>query len=451
MIPARETIFAQSSGAGRAGIAVIRISGPAAGAALTALGCAVPPARRATRARLTDPADGEALDDALVLWFPGPASFTGEDVAELHLHGGRAVIVGAIDALSRLPGTRPAEPGEFTRRAFENGKLDLTAAEGLADLIEAETQAQRRQALRQSEGALAELYESWRQRLTKSLAHFEASIDFTDEDLPAATAQAAVASVAAVDAEINAHLEDDGRGQRLRDGFSVAIVGAPNVGKSSLLNALAQRDVVIVAATAGTTRDIVEVHLDLGGLPVTIADTAGLRELDPAASDPVEAEGIRRALKRAQIADLRIVLFELGDTANQESQAQIDENAIVVVNKIDIVCEKPPGELEGLTALAVSALTGEGIAALLEHLTNEVSRRMMVSGAPTLTRARHRLALEDCREALGRAVAGSPGEANAELIAEDLRLAARALGRITGRVDVEDLLDVIFRDFCIGK
>lgn len=447
MNPARETIFAQSSGAGRAGIAVIRISGPAAGAALTALGCNLPPARRATRARLTDPATGATLDDALILWFPAPASFTGEDVAELHLHGGRAVIAGVIDALSRLPDTRPAEPGEFTRRAFEHGKLDLTAAEGLADLIEAETEAQRRQALRQSEGALAGLYESWRTRLTRSQAHFEAAIDFADEDLPADTERAALETLSAVAAEIGGHLEDDGRGERLRDGLSVAILGAPNVGKSSLLNALARRPAAIVAATAGTTRDIVEVHLDLGGLPVTIADTAGLREIDPGAGDPVEAEGIRRALARAQSADLKIVVFEPDDTDNHESRAQIDENAIIAVNKIDVFSGDLPNEIDSIPALAISALTGEGIPALLTRLTEEVSRRLTVSGAPALTRARHRLALEECREALDRAGAGT----SAELIAEDVRLAARALGRITGRVDVEDLLDVIFRDFCIGK
>jgi tRNA modification GTPase len=443
MNSARETIFAQSSGAGRAGIAVIRISGTAAGVALTALGCAMPPPRRAVRARLADPATGETLDDALVLWFPAPASFTGEDVAELHLHGGRAVIAGVIGALSRLADTRPAEPGEFTRRAFGNGKLDLTAAEGLADLIEAETEAQRRQALRQSEGVLAALYDSWRLRLTQSLAHFEAAIDFADEDLPPAMERTAFGAVTAVAAEIGAHLDDGERGERLREGFSVVILGAPNVGKSSLLNALAQREAAIVAATAGTTRDVIEVHLDLGGLPVTIADTAGLRELDPMAGDPVEAEGVRRALDRAKKADLRIVVFEVGGVKNRESRAHIDENTIVVVNKTDLA----PGEIDGGTALAVSALTGEGIPGLLARLTEEAARWLVVSGAPALTRARHRLALEDCREALVRAGAG----ASAELIAEDLRLAARALGRITGRVDVEDLLDVIFRDFCIGK
>ena len=447
MSPVRETIFAQSSGAGRAGIAVIRISGPVAGAALRALGCAVPMARRATRARLTDPATGETLDEALIVWFPAPASFTGEDVAELHLHGGRAVIAGVINALSRLSETRPAEPGEFTRRAFENGKLDLTAAEGLADLIEAETEAQRRQALRQSEGTLATLYESWRARLTQSLAHFEAAIDFADEDLPTSMERVALDTVTAVAAEIGNHLKDDGRGERLREGLSVAIVGAPNVGKSSLLNALSRREAAIVAATAGTTRDIVEVHLDLSGLPVTIADTAGLREIDPIAGDPVEAEGVRRALKRSQSADLRIVVFDLADTGNLESRAHIDENAIVAVNKIDIASGKVPGEIEGARTLAISALTGKGIPELLERLTEEVSRRLAVSGAPALTRVRHRLALEDCREALGRASTG----ASAELVAEDVRLAARALGRITGRVDVEDLLDIIFRDFCIGK
>ena len=447
MGPVRDTIFAQSSGAGRAGVAIVRISGPTAGDTLKTFCRVLPNPRHATRARLNDPATGETLDDALVLWFPAPASFTGEDVAEFHLHGGRAVIAGVLDALSRLDGTRPAEPGEFTRRAFENDKLDLTAAEGLADLIDAETEAQRRQALRQSEGALAALYDRWRTRLTESLAHFEAEIDFADEDLPPALQKAALETVSALVSEIRDHLADGERGERLREGLSVAIVGAPNVGKSSLLNAIARREAAIVAETAGTTRDIVEVHLDLNGLPVNVADTAGLRRVDPLVGDQIEAEGVRRALKRAENADLKIVVFEIGHSSNADIRTQIDGNAIVVVNKIDTNSTDVPKEIEGQQTIAVSALTGIGIPMLLDRLTDEVSRRLAVSGGPVLTRARHRLALEDCREALERACAG----ASAELIAEDLRLATRALGRLTGRVDVEDLLDVIFRDFCIGK
>ncbi|MCW8861507.1 MAG: tRNA uridine-5-carboxymethylaminomethyl(34) synthesis GTPase MnmE, partial [Rhodospirillales bacterium] len=252
-----DTIFAVASGAGCSGVAVIRLSGPSSGEALSRLCGRLPKARYASLSRLTDPVSDEVLDDALVLWFPGPASFTGEDVAELHVHGGPAVIAGVVDALGHLPGMRPAEPGEFTRRAFENGKMDLTQAEGLADLVAAETATQRRQALRQAEGELAELYEKWRAGLVRALSHFEAAIDFADEDLPEGIEAGVRADLAALTTEIASHLDDAGRGERLREGFHVAIIGAPNVGKSSLLNRLARREAAIVSETAGTTRDVI--------------------------------------------------------------------------------------------------------------------------------------------------------------------------------------------------
>ncbi len=441
-----ETIFALSSGGARAGIAVVRISGPGAVESLGLLtGATPPPARRMGRAILKHPMNGETLDHGLVVWFPGPASFTGEDVAELHVHGGRAVIDAVLNALAAIPALRVAEPGEFTRRAFERGKLDLTAAEGIADLINAETEAQRRQALRQMEGELGQLYEGWHDFLVGVMARLEATIDFSDEDLPGGLEEEVHRDVLALDAGIAAHLSDDRRGERLRDGVHLAIIGPPNAGKSSLLNVLARRDAAIVAATAGTTRDIIEVHLDLGGYPLVVADTAGLR----AASGRVEDEGVRRALRRADDADLKLVVFDGAIWPETDARAVelVDARAIVVINKVDLGRPVPPLSLAGRPALPISALTGEGIEDLLVVLTSAVAECCLSSAAPLLTRARHRAALEECRAALARYLEAGA----ADLAAEDLRLAARALGRITGRVDVEDILDVIFRDFCIGK
>jgi len=441
------TIYALASGAGPAGVAVVRVSGPEAGAAWGRLTGRAPPApRRLVRVRLADGEGGEALDDGLGVWFAGPASFTGEDVAEFHVHGGRAVVAGVLAALGRVGGLRPAEPGEFTRRAFENGKMDLTAAEGLADLVAAETAAQRRQALRQMRGALGALYEGWRRELLGGLAHVEAALDFADEDLPEGLIDAARRRAAALREAMAAHLADGRRGERLRDGVQVAIIGPPNAGKSSLLNLLARREAAIVAETAGTTRDVIEVHLDLAGLPVVVADTAGLRD----AGDPVECEGVRRAAARAAEADLRIAVFDATrwpETASRTAEL-VDGDTLVVINKIDLATPPPPLAVNGVEGMAVSVRTGAGIDGLLERLATAVAARCPAAGAPAMTRARHRQALEECVAALGRFVAG---DAVAELAAEDLRLATRALGRITGRVDVEDMLDVIFRDFCIGK
>ncbi|GLR79247.1 tRNA uridine-5-carboxymethylaminomethyl(34) synthesis GTPase MnmE [Azospirillum oryzae] len=447
------TIYALATAPGRSGVAVVRISGPQAGSALAALTGRTPPApRRAVLTKLRDPRTGDALDDALVLRFTAPASFTGEDVVELHLHGGRAVVTGVIEALAILPGLRLAEPGEFTRRAFENGKLDLTEAEAVADLIDAETTAQRRQALRQMEGALGKLYDGWRERLTRALAHIEADIDFAEDDLPGGVADAVRPVIAGLANEIATHLDDGGRGERLREGLHIAIVGAPNAGKSSLLNALARRDAAIVSARAGTTRDIIEVHLDLGGYPVVLADTAGLRE---AAADEVEEEGIRRARDRAARADVKVAVFDATTLPDLDPATLdlIDADTVVVFNKTDLATDgnlRPGLSLIVAPILApilVSAHTGAGLKALEEKLTVFSADRLAIGSAPSLTRARHRAALMECRESLLRALdAPLP-----ELAAEDVRLASRALGRITGRVDVEDLLDVIFQDFCIGK
>ncbi len=440
------TIFALATAPGRSGVAVVRVSGPDAAATLAALtDRPLPEPRRAALVTLRDPANGDALDDALVLRFTAPASFTGEDVVELHLHGGRAVVAGVIGVLAARPGLRLAEPGEFTRRAFENGKLDLTEAEAVADLIDAETTAQRRQALRQMDGALGRLYDGWRDRLTRALAHIEADIDFAEDDLPGGVADAVRLVIERLLAEITDHLNDGGRGERLREGLHIAIVGAPNAGKSSLLNALARRDAAIVSARAGTTRDIIEVQLDLGGYPVVLADTAGLRE---AAADEVEEEGIRRARDRAARADVKVAVFDATALPDLDpaTLALIDADSVVVLNKCDVAAATP-SIIAGASPVLVSARTGVGLRDLEQRLTAFSADRLAVGSAPSLTRARHRAALDECRTALERAlIAPLP-----ELAAEDIRLASRALGRITGRVDVEDLLDIIFRDFCIGK
>lgn len=441
-----DTIFALATAPGRAGVAVIRISGALAGAALRSLsGRGLPAPRLASLRRLHDPHSGDWLDEALALWFPAPASFTGEDVAELHLHGGRAVIAGVVEALAAMPGLRLAEAGEFTRRAFAAGKLDLTAVEGLADLVDAETGAQRRQALRQMGGALARQVEGWRERLVRLLAHAEADIDFPDEDLPDGLAAGVRDAVTALADDIARLLNDGRRGERLRDGLHVVIVGAPNVGKSSLLNALARRDAAIVSHLAGTTRDVVEVHLDLGGYPVILADTAGLRD----GGDVIEREGMARALARADDADVVLAVVDASrwPAVEPETLALIDQRTLVVANKMDAATVAGDVVVGGVPALPISARSGAGLDGLTAALAARCAERFDGAESGAITRARHRTALTECRDRLlGALAAPLP-----ELAAEELRLAARGLGRITGRVDVEDLLDVIFRDFCIGK
>jgi tRNA modification GTPase len=435
-----ETIFALSSAPGRAGVAVIRVSGMAAGAVLAGLTeAALPPPRLAVLRRLAD-ASGDAIDQGLVLWLPGPKSFTGEDMAEFHVHGGRAIVEATLGAIAAMPGCRPAEPGEFTRRAVENGKFDFTQAEAVIDLIDAETEAQRRQAVQQYQGSLSELYEVWRSRLIRALAWAEAAIDFSDEELPDDVFARSKSEVFEIYKEIEFHLSDARRGELVRDGIFLTVIGPPNAGKSSLINVLAKRDVAIVAETAGTTRDVIEVRLNIGGYVVIVADTAGLR----AAADAVETEGVRRALARAEQSDLVLLLL---DGSAAEPFAGLPEglaaNAdLIVWNKADL----PSPVLR--TELALSLKTGDGLDALLAAIERQVAQRLdRPAEAPVLTRARHRHALEQAAAALTR----SRDAQEPELFAEDLRLAVRAIGRITGRVDVEELLDVVFRDFCIGK
>jgi tRNA modification GTPase len=434
-----KTIYALSSGRPPVAVAVVRISGPRAGDALKALTGKIPQPRQAAFARIRDPKTNEIIDEALTLFFPAPKSETGEDVAEVQLHGGRAVIAALFKALAAMDGLRMALPGEFTRRAFENGKLDLTAIEGLADLIYADTDAQRRQALRQLQGLLGNRAEEWRRRLIEAQALAEAGIDFSDEaDVAANVAAQALQAARLLQSEIADALTDAARGERLREGVVVAIAGPPNAGKSTLLNRIARREAAIVSPYAGTTRDVIEVHLDLAGFPVTLLDTAGIRETD----DPVEREGVARARARAEAADL--VLWVIDASAPDDSEPVMAENLIVVRNKVDLVAKSRPRP----ATYDVSSTTGEGIESLLKALS-EFASDFLGSREPALvTRERQRLLLQEAADALGRAIAEGSRE---DIFAEELRLAARALGRLTGRVDVEDILDVIFRDFCIGK
>lgn len=440
----QDTIFALASGGGKAGIAVYRISGREAGVLLRRIsGRELPVPRRAGRIRVQDPENGGVLDDGLALWFPGPDSFTGEDVAELHLHGGRAAIACVTDLLARW--ARLAEPGEFTRRAFENGKMNLTEVEGLADLVNAETAAQLRLAQRQLQGALGALYEGWRERLLDCLARMEASIDFSDEDLPEGLEHAVREETQRVAKAVAAHLDDGGRGEKLRDGLYIAILGPPNAGKSSLLNALAQRDAAIVSERAGTTRDVIEVHLDLGGYPVIVADTAGLTEQ----AEGLAAEGVRRTRRAAGDADIKIALFDgaCWPALDRATLEVLDDRTLSAVNKTDLGKVPPAPHIHGRPALGLSVRSGAGMDGLLARLEATVLDNCRLAAHPGLTRARHRQALTECVAALER----FSRMAEAELAAEDLRLAVRALGRITGRVDVEQVLDRIFAEFCIGK
>jgi tRNA modification GTPase len=425
------TIYALSSGRAAAGVAVVRVSGPAAHEALQALAGDLPKLRHATLRTLHHPITKAALDQALVLAFAAPHSATGEDMAELHIHGGVAVIDAVLAALALVPGLTLASPGDFTRRAFDNGKLDLAQVEGLADLIAAETEAQRAQALRQMDGALSGLFETWRQQLIEALAYVEADIDFADgeDDVPDGISAQAGVIIASLQTAWIAQLADASRGERLRDGFTVAITGPPNAGKSSLLNALAQRDVAIVSPIAGTTRDSIEVHLNLSGYPVTLIDTAGLRDTN----DPVEAEGVRRARAKAAAADLNLYL-----TSDLQEQAP---SGLRVQTKIDLSGAAVDG-------LAISTLTGAGLPELISLLSQRAATAMAVGEAPSLTRARHR---EVLAKALAHLSNAQKQQHDLVLAAEELRLAARTLGRITGRVNVEDVLEIIFSSFCIGK
>jgi tRNA modification GTPase len=443
MHPRDQTIFALSSGRLPSAIALVRVSGPQAGKIVTALAGKLPPPRMATRALLRDVGQ-RPIDDAVVLWFPGPASATGEDVAEFHVHGGRAVLAALFAALSAFEDVRPAEPGEFTRRAFENGKLDLTEAEGLDDLIHADTDRQRRQALRQLKGLLGDRARDWRARIIEASALIEAGIDFSDEgDVPAELIAPALAKVKALLTEIEEVLAGQGHSERLRDGLVVAIAGPPNVGKSTLMNQLARREVAIVSPHAGTTRDVIEVQLDLDGYPVTVIDTAGIRETD----DPVEQEGVRRA--RARAADADLVLW-LADSSGVEIQGEGTAPVWLVRNKIDLeVAGLPLADSAEGRAFQTSASRGDGVPELIAALVGFAQRYFGGTEGGLISRTRQRKLLQETAASLQRCISVvGQGE---ELAAEELRTAAHSLGRLLGRVDVEDILDVIFREFCVGK
>ena len=454
MATERDTIFALSSGRPPAAIAVVRISGPRAHVALEQLIGRVPQPRRASLARVRDPETGAIIDEALALWFPAPNSETGEDMAELQVHGGRAVIAAVLAALAKFAGLRHAEAGEFTRRAFENGRMDLTAVEGLADLVAAETEAQRRQAYQHLKGLLGDRAETWRQRLIEALALVEAGIDFSDEeDVPKDMMARSLELIRPLAEEIGK--AGAGQGERLREGLRVAIAGPPNAGKSTLFNRLARREAAIVSPFPGTTRDVLELHLDLGGYPVTVLDTAGIRETN----DPVEREGVRRASEQAAGANL--VLWIVDASASEWQTLQLPAIKVgsgsitwLVVNKIDLLAGEERRRVEsGFDGKEIvnfiSSTTGAGV----DELVNAIARYAdsFFTPEPALvTRERQRAHLKETVLALQGAQRAAQ-DGREEIMAEQLRLATRALGKLLGRVDVEDVLDVIFRDFCIGK
>ncbi len=441
------TIYALSTPPGRGAVAVVRVSGPDAFVSLSALipKQTLPKPRQAQVRLVVDPETSQPIDAALILSFAAPNSFTGENVVEYQLHGGVSVVQTLLHTLSQQGNHRMAEPGEFTRRAFEFGRLDLTEAEAIADLIDAQTEVQRLQALDQLSGSLEALYTGWADRLTRLLALMEADLDFSDQDLPDDLLLRVRPDLSDLVVQMKEHLSDGRRGERLREGIQIAVLGAPNAGKSSLVNALAHRDVAIVSPMAGTTRDIIEVHLDIAGYPVIIADTAGLRDVFSGAMDhdAIESEGISRALARAEQADLKLLVFDSGEDPDPHTLQLLDEHSIIVLNKGD-VGKASPHLPEGIS---VSSKTEKGLDVLLETIARRLDALIGRTHNPTLTRARHRTAIEQATAALTRsAQANLP-----ELAAEDIRLAVRHLGGITGKVDVEDLLDLIFRDFCIGK
>jgi tRNA modification GTPase len=442
-----DTIMALASGAGRGGVAVIRLSGPQAPAILGALtDRPLPQPRRAAVRGLIHPDTRDYLDEAMAILMPGPASFTGEDVVELHVHGGMAVIEAVLAAVSDTGLARLAEPGEFTRRAFENGRLDLTQAESVADLVDAETDAQRRQAARLYKGEASDRYDRWRDTLISAMAALEAAIDFPDEgDVPPDVASGVARQLDGLARDMQAALASADRFRAVREGFRIAILGPPNAGKSSILNRLAGREAAIVSPIAGTTRDVVEVRLVISGFPVWVADTAGLRE----AADEIEAEGVRRALERAEHADLRLWVHDIssGPAPDVSRETSWREGDLHVLNKADLLAQT------GHTgpSFLLSADTGEGFTHLELAIAMTVERRLGGDEAPLVTRARHEALVTDALAHVSRAGVAMASGRPAELVSEDLRLAARSIGRITGAVDVEDLLDRIFSDFCIGK
>lgn len=443
----KQTIFALASAQGRAGVSVIRVSGPDAATTVEALLGRLPKPRYASLGRLTYA--GELIDQALVLWFKGPNSFTGEDCAEFHIHGSRAVLE-RLYAVFRERGLRHAEPGEFSRRAFENGKLDLTQAEAISDLVEAESEAQRRQALMQLEGGFRDRYAQWRDGLIKVLAHIEAIVDFPDEDIPEHLSERIVGDIITLKSEVGAAISDSRRGQQIREGYRIAIMGKPNAGKSSLFNALLQTDVAIVTPIAGTTRDVIESHIRIGPYSALIYDTAGLRETE----DVVESEGIRRAKARGQSADLRLWVVDASDVIDEDLPA-MQPGDYLILNKTDQVSAesltglRTPYVDKKVRLLETSLTKGEGIETIQADLEADLEAALSLSTFPAATRERHMERLREVESCLDRAL--GIGFGTPELMAEDVRQALSAFDALFGRTDVEQILDHIFSSFCIGK
>ncbi len=444
-----QTIYALSTVMGKSGVAVIRVSGAEARETIyrmTDIDIGRLKPRYAYFANLYSVPERQLLDKCLLLYFKAPFSFTGEDIVELQIHGSRAVISGVISSLAQIPGFRLAEPGEFSKRAFYNGKMDLTQAEGLADLIDAETAEQQKYAMRQMEGGLKNLYESWRDELLTVMAHLEAYIDFPDENIPQDTVFKLENNVFKLCEAISAHLSGDKIGERLREGFRVVIVGPPNAGKSSLLNAVVNREAAIVSNIAGTTRDAVDVHLDLKGYPVMFTDTAGLREVE----DAIEKRGIEIAYHKIADADLVICLFDASqDTVHlfDNLQKTISDKMLLVANKADKLSAEQIDELKRRNCLIIAAKQRQGLDLLLAEITKQIENKFTANSDVLITRARYREALQETLETLRQFSL----DKEIELAAEDIRLAARGLGKITGRIEVDDILDKIFGSFCIGK
>ncbi|TCT44682.1 tRNA uridine-5-carboxymethylaminomethyl(34) synthesis GTPase MnmE [Martelella mediterranea] len=438
-----DTIYALSSGALPSGVAVVRISGDQARSICEAVAGSVPTPRQ-TKLMTLRAAEGGEIDQSLVLFFAAPASFTGEDCIEFHLHGGRATVQAMLDCLSKFKNTRHAEAGEFTRRAFENGKLDLVEAEGLSDIISAETEMQRRLAIEQASGHLSSLYEGWSETLTHARAMIEAELDFSDEDdIPGSVSRTIWQSVEKTASELRQHLEGSRMGEIIRDGYRIVIAGPPNAGKSSLMNALARRDIAIVTEIAGTTRDVIEVNLDVNGFAVRLYDTAGLRET----LDAVEREGVRRARALFENADLILLLSDIDAGSSEEERLPDGVDCLRIGTKLDRVIRSE--DHEHSYDLLISATTGEGIETLINAIGERLSSRFSAASMSLPTRERQVNYLREALRSLEEALAMK--DVSPEIPAEALRNAAQALGRITGHVDVEDLLDVIFSAFCVGK
>ncbi len=439
-----ETIYALSSAHGRGGVAIIRVSGDGALDTLQTLSTDVnsPKPRMANYCNFSNPKTNDLIDRGIAIYFKAPNSFTGEDIVEYHIHGGQAGVEALLNALALCENTRMAEAGEFTKQAVLNGKIDLTEAEAIADLINAETEIQHKLAIGQHAGQLRHMYEEWTKKLSKLLAYQEAEIEFPDEDIPEGLSADILPELKVFVLELENHLNDNHKGERLREGISIVILGAPNAGKSSLINALAKRDIAIVSNKAGTTRDVLEAHLNLAGYPVIVSDTAGLHD---STNDEIEQEGIKRAYDKATNSDIKIIMFDIKEELSDEILEIKDENTIIVANKIDTDSSYIPDN----SYLSLSIKTGEGLDLMLEKLTTLTKEKYSLNqnNTPLLTRKRHRDNLEKCHEHLKEALNNDM----AELAAEDMRMALRYLGRLTGRVDIEDLLDIIFKDFCIGK